>query len=122
MSHLPSSVCLHEHSLGSIIHRDDDVALRQSCKEHFLLPSSEASRAFLSPILADAVIAGAIRCAGAVLLHGADPDFHVTEHGCASVLQVAASQRNNEMVSDRDSEFILAQFSADKVTTAVWCR
>ncbi len=97
---LPASVSLDAHPLLTIISRDDDVALKQSCTEHFLLPSSETSRAFLSPLLATAVSAGAIRCAGAVLLHGADPDLRVAEHGCASMLQVAASKRDDAMVRD----------------------
>ena len=97
---MPATVGLDAHPFLTIISRDDDVALKQSCAEHFTLPSSEASRAFLSPLLAAAVSAGAIRCAGAVLLHGADPDFCITEHASASLLQIAASKCDGAMVSD----------------------
>jgi hypothetical protein len=105
MSHLllPSSDSLDAQPFLIIISRDDDVALKQSCKEHFLLPSSEVSRALLSPILAAAVSAGAIRCAGAALLHGADPDFRAAEHGGASMLHIAACRSDDAMVSDADT-------------------
>jgi hypothetical protein len=101
-SPLLSIVSIDAPSVLSIIARDDEVALKQFCAEHFRLPSSESSRAFLSPILASAVSAGAIRCAGAALLHGADPDFCSTQDGRTSLLQVAASQCSDAMVSHPD--------------------
>jgi hypothetical protein len=97
-----SNVSIDAPSVLSIIARDDEVALKQFCAEHFRLPSSESSRAFLSPILASAVSAGAIRCAGAALLHGADPDFCSTQDGRTSLLQVAAIQCSDAMVSHSD--------------------
>jgi hypothetical protein len=104
-----------------IIQRDDDVTLKQSYKEHFLIPSSETSRASLSPILAIAVSTGAIRCAGAALLHGADPDFLAADLGGASLLNVAAFQHNDAMVSCSISDCLGAYCSTDKAAASVWC-
>jgi hypothetical protein len=90
------------HGMPSILQtfaRDDDAGLKDFCAEQFRLPSTESSRAFLSQILVHAVSAGAIRCAGAALLHGADPDFCLSEDGGSSLLQVAAMQGNIAMVS-----------------------
>jgi hypothetical protein len=95
---LPSNVSHDAPLVLSTIARDDDSALKQFCAEHFRLPSSESSRLFLSPILASAVSAGAIRCAGVALLHGADPDFCSTENGRSSLLQVAALRGDAAMV------------------------
>ena len=94
-----SNISHDAHDLPHIIARDDDAALRQACQQHLLLPSSHSSREFLSPILASAVSAAAIRIAGLLLLHGADPNFRVAEHSGATLLHVAASQRDEAMVS-----------------------
>jgi hypothetical protein len=126
-------------SVHSIISRDDDAALKEFWADHFRLPSSESSRAFLSAILASAVSAGAIRCAGAALLHGADPDFCLAENGGSSLLQVAALQGNSSMVSVSNAWSIrcsffsqvrlLLQFGANRLaahhacsTTATQCQ
>jgi hypothetical protein len=86
-------------SLPQIIARDDDAALKQACQQIILLPSSHYSREFLSPILASAVSAGAIRIAGFALLHGADPNYRLAENSGATLLHIAASQRDEAMVS-----------------------
>jgi len=98
---LPSKVDSDAHlKILPIIGCDDASALKQSCKEHFVLPSTEASRAFLSPILASSVAAGAIQCASAVLLFGAHPNFQAADQGGATLLHLAASRRDEAMVSD----------------------
>ena len=97
---LPSNVGVGAHSILAIIARDDASALKQSCTQCFLLPSTEASRASLAPILACAVTTGAVQCAGAALLHGADPNLKLAEQAGATLLHVAASRRDEATVSN----------------------